>query len=734
MIHILGSAFLSFLIFALWCGSGAYLFCKSRRFKIEEDGGELALAFGALLAGLAFFMLIIGSNLLVPGRFAFPAIAVALTLISLWVIIKSDRKTQRDILAETGQLLIPVACFAVLIVIMYRLLGVWLFEGPNHDLLYYYQGALWGLEHAQWVDSEFVTQTWGIAKCNGWLVGYDCAVYRGGAYSLAGWSMVFSGYREGGVIWLSYLFCPLMFSLAVRLAIASNTRMPAGAWAVRLILTLCLAFSGPLLSALTNSNQATALVGTLLALLVVVGQIEKLNLTTLAGVIGVIAGLCTQLYGEAIVYSVAIGGGILLCRLWFEKARFPSSWVQAVFVALVGFLLAGNLAIYAAVKSVLFISGIANGGAWPTGYIGGPWWGWLGAWYAADLIGPETTTLVSIVAGGVVMLFSIVVILASRSKYPRLISVLAPTVVLSTGLIGLILKRNYAYGEHKILQLLGPSWGVLTCIACLCLMELARCLPNAIFSRLVRRLAVVPIICMALISVDFLERSFSYFDDIGVAHEISRDVEHLNAVPKGATVVFDDSAWFGRERFQKDQYLAFLIVEAGGHPVFPDMEADASRGGYFHVSLNRTFETAGRPSWLLQAKSRVGGVSCFPRSGPALYEGDSYRIFDLADSGVVVAGRGWNPAPNGRCLVSRTFDIELYAPAEGFVLKIAKPRGGRADLISAIALVKNGSVAAGIPTDGDVMTVPVGMGWQRLTVKLDKSPDAGAKPASASGT
>jgi hypothetical protein len=423
------------------------------------------------------------------------------------------------------------------------------------------------------------------------------------------------------------------------------------------------------------------------------------------------------MYGEATLpagFLAALGVATIALT-----SRRPFFLVAGGGVALIAFLASLNVVALQLVESMIQIGAIAVGGEWPAWYIDAHPIYWIVAPFSGILLGADPfVSESSILVGASIMLLTTGLAASSRNlRLPAL-----GLGVLSLILIGYVEVRDYAYGEHKVLQMLGPSAFALACI----------CLLVSTHHRVWALVGVKSALAVLLVvsSIGYAMRVNDLISSWQSLHGLSKGFsELLEPVSRGDVVLLDDQGAPSVEKFQKTHYLGFLIHEKGARMVMPKVNDDQLRGGYLRGPAGNTLASSEKPRWLLQLRSE-GGLRSMTSYSSAKAEGDEYRLIDLSTvPGAAVAADGWFECEGGHCWTLDGFEIEtvvttgcttgvtvLNVQADFF-----SPPGG-----AVVSAKSEAGLVASFPAEGaKVLQIPLRDGWDRISFSADwptKSP------------
>ncbi len=635
--------------------SGRWIFVPKAR--------SVALAY--FVSALLGVLVLVNVNQFVGLRQAFPFLALLLIPLGR-AFFRFDGFTKREVLSDLFSLIalqvsVLIALSALLLPQRY-----WLLEGPNHDSIVYFEGMSWALEYPLLVSKDAVDKIWRLGTCGdggGLYIGWPCALYRGGTYTLAAWAQMFSPEKTAYGLWAIFPFSALFFWLSVRRMVERFGFKPArmGLAGLTLLGALLPTFSAANISSLANSNLATvpaaAVIASVVSLLLTY-QGDSLWETV---VLGLLVSAGAHFYGESIVYTgflVGVFFGLMTITQYFSgQSGVLKNNVRHLFLVGLVALVAGNVAILGGFRSLSAINAVASGGNWESWYLAKPLWTWLGAFPAAELLGHRRVSLWSVTFCG-----AVITILAFTGAFAIKQAARCGAIVLavfSALLVGFVIHRNYAYGEHKILQLLGPSW--LALLAFAGFSKISRFQAPKRSGRFDRGILSAGIFCVGFVSINMAIRASALFSGFSREHGIQFGVSDFAAFLQPDDVVaLDDSAWSGIDGFQKSHYAAFMINKNGARVVMPDLGDNMLRGGYYRRRLNASLRITDAVDWILR---RPGG-SIFHVDGAATEVSPDFELLAVGKpcQGIALPASGWLQCEKGSCQVSSSFGLEVFVP------------------------------------------------------------------------
>lgn len=676
---------------------------------------------------LVMLLAVLNANLWVPAQ----GIFVSLALLSVMALIRAVvfPTVRNAFMWPTLAACAVVGGAALILALRVHAFGLWLLEGPNHDSLFYFQGAIWAWAHPVHVDPATVNEAWHLGTCNQGAVyiGNDCIGYRSGTYTLL---TLANGVARGGsgnatqlLAALAALF-PLLALLPAIPGIAAPSRLRSAMLIFgALALMAGLIFVSPgLTGSITNANVGTAFGSACVAMVFGLAIVPCPSPLLRAFALGVAAAIAGHLYGEAAVpagYFAALGVVIDAVR----TRRFAHFFLGGA-IAFATFMLGLNVVAVELVESFTAISAIAQGGEWAGWYLHAPIWTWIAAPFSGLLLGidPPVTRTMLLVGGALSVLVTASGLTLRQTRLPAVAFWLLVAL-----LVGYVELRAYAYGEHKVLQLLGPAAYMLAAVI------VAELLKRSDLGRRrwgARLLAALIVLLMLACAGLFARRVSTLLRDSIPLHGLARDFEAgLRPIGNADTVVIDDLGTVSVEKFQKTHYLGFLLRMLGASTVLPAIDDDVLRGGYLRNMVADTLRSTPSPRWLLRLRSEAGARSVFDYPAWAVATTSEYDVVDLSRTpAALVAGNGWYGCETSHCWTRAAFEIESVVTPQCAA-------AGRAQLTMDVSFFSpppgatftanrvGGWTQTYSATDGKV-TIPLPPGWMRTTVKSGWTPSS----------
>ncbi len=621
-----------------------------------ERSRRIALGLAPLqrlaLASVCVLALLLNANAWLPGYAVFYTLAVAGLAGLVWAVLRG----RGDPLAHAVLWTFAVGWLACalmvgLLDVLFATRHLWMLEGTNHDLVFFYGGAKWAMQHPLAITQAVVDATWGLGQCGDGMqfIGNGCVVQRNGAYSVLGLASMFipdAGPNQvRSMVGVCVLFPLLGLLPGIGGRFGKGRWWPRGGW-LALVLALVCASSTTILLSIINENIGTAIAASMVAMVVLWGLTPMASLPAKWLMLGGVSGCIGIIYGEAAVHAC-----VLVALAVVVTARWKRSWRT--------FFAGGILAVLACVivlnrllpelfASYVQVSGIVAQSSWPSWYIHNRFWWWFAAPFAGLLMtGQPAVNPEALVLGMGLML--ITALLAWREGRWRFFIGL---LLISGLLVAYVQSQGYQYGEHKLVQMLGPAWSALL------VWLLAR------RGRRRGKLEMVLLVAsvLAALSAAYLLRArpiiLSHMPS-AVSHSMA---SALRLPQPGDEVVIDTAAVTDAERYVK---LDFAIVELHQRGV---RVRSAERGqpavGYSDPLFEGSLAKATSPDWLLVL--RQGGADSVTHPGMTpVREDPSFSLYSLRGGQlpVVVSGRGWHPCEAGHCWTAGTFSVETFVPA-----------------------------------------------------------------------
>lgn len=690
--------------------------------RVANTGRLGALPVEVRYAALFALILLIGLNVnqWVAGNLLFPLLASAAVVTVVISARKLTNCDRREALRD-GISLLAVQIFTLFAIFAaFQMHRYWLLEAPNHDSLVYYQGLHWAIESPLFVGKETVRALWGLGACGegaSW-VGFDCPLYRGGTYTVVAWTQYFAPGISGNGLYLIAAYAATIVWFAVRLLPASV--IGQGTPLRTEGLALAVAFSTGITGALVNSNLATVLGAASFVPIVSLALRTDLPPRVRFGLMAAWCAVAAHVYAEAVFYA-----GLFISLVFLlELPRHLLALRLGGIISLGGLLLLivfglGNIAVGQAFASLFLFGEIPKDGAWFSWYLHQPPLLWIGSFIAGLLVGANKPLIPVVIVAAIITLFAAVTLLYSRQTRSGVLALIGASFVA----VLYIEMTGYQYGEHKIVHLLGPAWTLVLVVATSRLLGWASAADSGRSPPPMAKAAGgVILLCLVLISASFFANALSLLRDSRDPHGLDFGLTTLASyIRPGDTVLVDDTAWIGVEKFHKTHYLTFQLHHQGAEVLLPSITSDPLRGGYFRGSRHDTFSRADGVDWLVQSRGHWLPAPKFVTPEATLvWENADYRLYRVGKKPVAVAGNGWYDCEATHCWTTAPFEIEAYVP-----------RGGRYQLVISFGLflppgagtitVRSGDeqVLAELRLPREQMHMELPSGWSRLIFDSD---------------
>lgn len=716
LITVLSVAACSFLLLV----SGSLFVRLNQGVLLPADRqGAVGGTAGLVLGVVVMTLLVINLNLWLPGKWIYYGLVAAgayglFRLITLW------RSGGAELFLWMLVLVATVAVVAFGVGIRVDAANYWLVETSNHDTLFYFEGSRWAQDHPIYVSPDVVVETLNLGGCRSGAVyiGNDCPVYRGGSYSLLGMALAYGGGGTANEMIIASALGSLFIGLGL-LPIAVMSRSGPGAgrllWMpVLAMLVVMIYFSPSMLAASINSNVATTIGTSVAAMVLAIAASTDRCWWRRALLLGLGASMAAHCYGEAAASAVVfaafgVAWGAVYNRSWPE-------FIKGALLCATAFFIASNILILELLQSASDVEGIASGGTWEGFYLHASPWTWLASPFSGMIVnGSPHVSQRMLITGWLLAALVGFACLRIRSIRLATLSLLLVAILL----IGFVEIRDYAYGEHKVVQMIGPAACTL---AAAFILNGLRVFGEAHRSLWTRRAVIgyVAIIFLLLLVaiVNHIRPSMHVVEGWKGMHGLSLDFER--DLPKVAAQewVIDDTGTESVERFQKSHYIAYLGHERQARTYLPKLDAEGMRGGYARIPLGDTLKYAVAPRWVVQLKSFTGVTSPFEYALGSMTESTEYNLIDLAKAGPVVAvsAAGWLPCRVDGCPVTSGFEIEaiVSAPA-GQACHLTVYADHSPEYPSLETSVYSGDILlehGQLSPSG--MEIPLAGGWQRI--------------------
>ena len=692
----------SLIIFNLWViFAGKYILSLTKRGDNRLNHFQAySLSMSVILIILLNLNQVIGSNLVFISFYSLTL--VFFMYVTYDIFFKDDNVAFFKHYFSLLSVQLIMICF---IYWLFKLNKYWLFEGVNHDSLVYFEGLMWSLDNPLQVSKELVKARWSLGGCGdggSLYIGYDCTLYRGGTYTLAAWTQFFSPTKTGNGLWLTGIYSTLFLWLSTGiLTTKKEGNCQENSSHIKLLAySLIISFSTSWVGTLANANLATCLAASNLALIFSLSFVEDFKFKPV--LLGMLIGSVSHIYSEGIYYAGFISIFILLKD---HPRIFGKRFILNSLITLLVLIVSSNFTLFAAVKSLISISAQAQSSQWASWYMHQEPWKWIGSFIAGEVVGSDEISKDNVVIASVVLACAASYLLMKAKKIKSFYIIF----FLSAILIFIVISRNYEYGEHKILQLLGPCW-VLLIIA-----SLIHCNDKVIFIQKARRGVVVLIVLLiCYIQADYIFRVYELFQQPGKAHIIPFGSEGItSSVLKGSTVAIDDASFtHGTEQFFGGHYAIFFTHYGGSIAVMPNISDNELRGGYYR-SMVKELKDRHKINYVLQVKGVVLEKSIIKYDG-LLKSTPKYDLFyvGLPYPGTVLLGNGWYTCEKIGCWTKENFEIEVFSNKKtSLEVKLDyffPPKNG------VIHISSNGKIIKIDNVKSETLVIPVVVGYSKF--------------------
>lgn len=684
--------------------------------NLISSNGTRLMALGLIQA------ILLSLNLVFPMMHMMPVFVLATVVIVSWVLWQMPRAGRRlfgfDFLELSA---VTLFCLAS-VYVFFRYASFYVLEGGNNDVLVYYEGMNWARAHELFVSKSDVRAVLGLGACGeggGLWIGIDCGLYRSGVYSILAFLTYYLPVSTPSGVYFIFAYVGVIGWLLSGLLVP-YAQKNFKAILLRLLLTFCIATCTGFVGALVNSNIASMAGAAAIAVCVLYLAQRQSAYQERFLVVAIWSAIAAHLYGEALyyigLYSLVFVLATLACsdRKMLASALFD---YRRLVLALGIFTLAANVPLAISVNMLLFLNEAAVTGQWFSWYLHNNPVYWSGSFIAGILMGGGVRVLTLIVSV-FLALAATGILLARKETRPSIIALLVVSIVV----IYFVVSRGFQYGEHKILQMLGPSWVVLLLLA---FNETRQPTPSegTRFSRSSKRHYVAPLLTLmlAFVNVEFIERSSELIrwqiGPHGIGHGVAELASHIDP---GETVVIEDSAWIGKEKFQKSHYILYETALRGAVAVLPDISDNMWRAGYYPHRFNNTLATTDGVDWLVQAKSFFKTFTPFHQLDmQPVAQTNDYVLFEARDRPVAVAGRGWYDCQSDGCPTKPEFFIETWVPEQDsyvLVMKFVIP--DRHVFSTGVVRDADHKILAHISGPGPV-SISLPAGWSKLQFVAD---------------
>lgn len=658
---------------------------------------------------LSFLILLaLNGNQWIAGNLLFPLL-IFIAILSIWKSIRRVNDCdQREIFRDGISLFLTQAVTIFVVFSIFQMHKFWLLESSNHDSIIYYYGGYWANESRMFVGSEAVRAQWGFDT---WI-GFDKPLYRGGTYTLAAWIQYFSPRTTGNALYYIAAYSATIAWFAVRLLATSVYGINSVAISASLALTVAL--STGFVGALINSNLATVMGAASLLMTFALTLRSDIQASIRYVLIAIWCAVCAHFYGESVFYAGLLAFLVFLFELpKLYKSLGITRSIRLIAISSCIVLILGNIPVAQSLSSLLFLSEIAKGGNWTSWYIHQPSIAWTGSFVAGMLMGASPKIPI-VVSASIITLFS-AACLANSIRHRVGIFALIGVSIFSVAYVEL---TSYQYGEHKILHLIGPSWGFAVISAALFLLSKPHPTHKKPLAHIRKTLTASLFFILGLIITSFLSNSISLLKQMPGPHSLDFGLHELTSfVRPGESVLIDDTQWTGVEKFFKAHYLIFHMQHQKAKVLMPSIASDVLRGGNQRGFVGDTLRNAEKVDWLIKGKGYSPKKEKFASVyGEPIWENEDFRLYRVSNQPVVVAGNGWQDCEPDYCWTQAPFDVEAHHTATlNFQLLVnfsaySPPKNG---LI--IIRDHNHKIIKEIDASTKTIEINIDKGWSRLT-------------------
>lgn len=586
----------------------------------------------------------------------------------------------------------------------------WLASGTNHDLLYFFIGAQWADQHPVLATQHTVQANLRLGTCQAALVGAGCPVYRGGAYSWIALANAFLQPFTPTNARASIGFVAMCAYIALIPTTISSFTRPA-TYIVRqvvitLVAALIISFSTGVLGAAFNENVGTALVAGPLVMIVCLANVRCANPLSKAILLGLCAGLAGHLYGEGVVYACAMAAAAIVSDS--VRLRRPRWIFTGGLIAIVSTVLTLNVVLVELKHSFDAIRATVDAaGSWEAWYLDRSPAAWLAAPFAGLLMSAsQSVSSFAFVAGLALTAATVAFGLKSGDRL-----VLLGLLALSGSLVVYITRADYAYGEHKIIQILAPMWSAYLFASLLSRKE-RWSKSRRVFAASISGLAVS-------VSADFIVRADVLVSRnlTGVSLSSDFDDGFVN-IRAGDEILIDPYLATEGHRIYRLDYATAVAVGRGARVRLP-AHVEPRSVGHTQRALANTVASAATPDWLLQLKgTRPASVLAYDEHAK-VFDGSAYRLYRLSASSVpvVLPGKGFEQCSAASCALAQPMELEVFSRAgcvrPSLTVEFA---GGSAGAI----LVQGGTPMPSLdPASKARIDVSLQPGWTHVRLKAE---------------
>lgn len=671
------------------------------------DFAPLEVRYLFAFAAIVLFML--NGNQLMSGAAFFPIFTFCLVFLVLFFLKKNTSDDRRRLRFDVWSISFVQLIFLFFVVVQFDGYKYWLLEGYNHDSIIYHYGSQWANEYRMFVGSEAVWAKWGFDT---WI-GFDKSLYRGGTYTLAAWVQFFSPRSTGNALYYLVAYAGAFAWLAVKVLLRGANGSVANMLSV--VLAVLLGLSTAMVGALINSNLATLIGAASFCVVFALALRADLLLETRYAAMAAWCAIGTHFYAESIFYAALLVFIVFAVELkTIVRAR---GWIGAVRLGL-GVLaivvVLGNVAFGQSVSSLFLFSSIAKGGEWSSWYMHQPPLVWVGSFVAGLLVG-EAPSQSMVWLSALTTGFAFLILLRSRQHRGAAIALL----LVSCLAVSYVVVNSYQYGEHKILQLLGPAWSLSIVAAFISLIRAdRRLISGRSFLESKSFMGMALLACISVVTAQFLIKSGDLLDRMTGVHSLDFGISEVAKFARpGDAVLLDDVEWSGVEKFLKTHYVAFELLKQGAKVLLPNIDDNGLRGGYLRGVLSNTFQQADQPHWLLSGNGQARIQKKFVGNYDApVWQNKDFRLYRVYKKPVVVTAGGFHDCEPSHCWTRGAFELEVFVPAAGtyqLVIDFWPLVPTKTNLLTVRR--NDGGELAKVNGSDNRMNISVPAGWSRLT-------------------
>jgi hypothetical protein len=665
-------------------------------------------------ATLLGILLLLNTGLWIPSTSAWMLLAALAASLALHAILVAPRLAW----SRLAPIIAGITLTVILTYVWLRVFGsphLWLLQGDGNDTLYFFGGARWAAEHSLYTAQRVVEDSWGLGNCRqgAIIVGTGCPVYRNGVYTLMSILPSLQAeasaneVRSGISLIALCLFCGA-FPYVSTVGNVRFGRWPVPSVLVAAAISIMVAISTGMVGAMANGNIGSMAGGAVIAMLVLWGMTDCSIPPFKALLLGGGAAVAGHLYGEAAIYACCV----VAISISFDayRARQPTWIIKGGLLAIVSFVAGLNVVTVELYKSIQEISGIVVASQWRAWYLLNEPVVWLAAPFTGiQMDGAKLVTMTDLFLG-----YCLACMTLAMGMRRRWLVMTTGLLILTSALFVYVCLKQYQYGEHKILQLVGPFW-----VAYLCALAYARWCGSANGAK-GKLMAIGSLLLLSALSLNFLMAAKSALNIRVPQRSLSLEFAHpLRRVQAGDEVVIDQSAVANTDRFIKQDYATMLVHARGGR-VLLSHRVDDTIPPHTQFPRTDTFKNAVTPDWLVRIAAR-GQVSILNDELTAADGASSeYDLVDLRSGGipVVLAGDGWYQCEASHCWTKGGYSLEAYLPAiceNGGILRIAQsvysPPPG-----AAVTVSTDGRSYFRHSNDLEMIEVELQRGWSTVSV------------------